>query len=755
MPQRAVIDWDRRLGDPIRRILARLERATMGVDRAVDRATGPGRFNPLHYTGTITTYLVLVIMLTGVYLTMFYQFGFEASYGAVEAVESRWIGRIVRAAHRYASIGAVAMTLIHAWRTFVTDRFRGARWVPWISGIGMTVLLWIGGVTGYWMIWDERSGPLNNALARVLASSRLGLDFLLDMVLTEAAGSGWVFILLLFTVHLAVTGVIAWFYWYHVKRLTRRRFLPPREWLWTTGLALLAVSVLVPVGMLPAYDSSQLVTSIPFDPFFLFLLDPALDWPGVLVWGGALLVLIGALVLPWIMKRRTPLPDIVIHEERCTGCTLCVSDCPYRAIHMEPRPEGRHRQLAVITPSLCVSCGICIGSCPELAMAFGDTPAELLAEQVRSRVENAAELGPTEAVFTCERHILNAGLAWDEPVVSGDELLIITPLPCVGMVHPDLVGVANSAGARGVRFVGCPTDDCANLEGNTWLEQRIERQRLPRLAKEFRGVPVALSWVTPGKRLSESTNRAEGSTQWGRVTVLMTLGLVVLIAATQWNYQPSVPDALIEISLDHRPGAAFEGFDRDVAVPDGPARLEVTVDGELVLDKTYELVDADDQPTSLALEQIAADVGTHDVRVVLHGSDGSIELFNDVVALERGQILNLDYRDRPPSQDAEEGRKIFAASSIGASAGCQICHSIEPDRVLVGPSLFGIADLAGERVAGLDAETYLRMSITDPDAFVVEGFPAGQMLADFSTRLSEDEIDNLVTYLLTLTEDGS
>ena len=748
----APIDWERRLGEGTRRFLARLERATMGADRAVDGVTGPGRFNPLHYTGTITTFLVLVIVLTGVYLTMFYQFGFDASYGAVATVESRWIGRIVRAAHRYASIGAVVMTLIHAWRTFVMDRFRGPRWVPWISGIGMLVLLWIAGVTGYWMIWDVRTGPLNDALVKVLSSSRLGLDFLLDMVVTDAAGSGWAFILILFTVHLLVTGVIVGFYWYHIKRLTRRRFLPPREWVWVTVVALVVISALAPVGMLPAYDASRLVESIPFDPFFLFLLDPALDWPAMLTWGGASLVLVGALLVPWILRRRQALPSIIIDEHRCTGCTLCVSDCPYRAIAMEPRPEGRHRQLAVVSPNLCVSCGICIGSCPELAMAFDEIPAEVLPEQVRSRVERACEMGPTQAAFTCERHVLGTGVPVDEPSPVDDGFLVVTPVPCIGMIHPDLVGVAKAAGANAVRFVGCPPDDCANLEGNTWLAERVSRDRLPRLGKEFADFPVSVSWVTPGRGVMESTvvRRPRLRAPWVGVTILMTMGLLALVAATWWSYRPSGPEALIEISIDHRPGASIEGFDGNTPMPAGPARLEVILDGETVLDASYALVEADEGLASLALEALAAEAGTHVLQVVLHGSDGSAELFNDTVALEPGQVFSLDYRDKPPSQDADEGRKIFTASSIGASAGCQICHSVEPDRVLVGPSLFGIADAAGERVPGLDAEAYLRQSITDPDAYVVDGFPAGQMLADFGTRLRDDEIENLVTYLLTL-----
>ena len=154
-------------------------------------------------------------------------------------------------------------------------------------------------------------------------------------------------------------------------------------------MVLLVVSIVLPIGMLPAFDRTQLVESVPFDPFFLFLLDPALERPAAVTWGAATLVLGVALAVPWLLRRRRPLPPIVIDPVRCTGCTLCVVDCPYRAIEMVPQPEGRHMQLAVIVDDLCVSCGICIGSCPELAMTFGNTPAELLWDELGARVSAA------------------------------------------------------------------------------------------------------------------------------------------------------------------------------------------------------------------------------------------------------------------------------------------------------------------------------------------------------------------------------
>jgi hypothetical protein len=68
--------------------------------------------------------------------------------------------------------------------------------------------------------------------------------------------------------------------------------------------------------------------------------------------------------------------------------------------------------------------------------------------------------------------------------------------------------------------------------------------------------------------------------------------------------------------------------------------------------------------------------------------------------------------------------------------------------ILVGPSLFGLAERAPSRVPGLEADEYIRQSIVDPDAFVVPGFNAGQMVGDWTQVLSGGQIDSLVELLL-------
>lgn len=75
------------------------------------------------------------------------------------------------------------------------------------------------------------------------------------------------------------------------------------------------------------------------------------------------------------------------------------------------------------------------------------------------------------------------------------------------------------------------------------------------------------------------------------------------------------------------------------------------------------------------------------------------------------------------------------------------CHSLTPDHVLVGPSLAGMSERAGERVSGLTATEYLRQSIVTPTAHVVGTFDGDKMPDTYADILSDVQIDALVSYL--------
>jgi mono/diheme cytochrome c family protein len=97
--------------------------------------------------------------------------------------------------------------------------------------------------------------------------------------------------------------------------------------------------------------------------------------------------------------------------------------------------------------------------------------------------------------------------------------------------------------------------------------------------------------------------------------------------------------------------------------------------------------------------------------------------------------------------DAAAGEKVY--NEVAAPA-CGTCHSLETGMDGVGPSLASIGADAGSRVSGVSAEEYLRRSVTDPNADVAEGFAAGVMPANYGAQLSEQQLNDLVAFLLTL-----
>ena len=70
--------------------------------------------------------------------------------------------------------------------------------------------------------------------------------------------------------------------------------------------------------------------------------------------------------------------------------------------------------------------------------------------------------------------------------------------------------------------------------------------------------------------------------------------------------------------------------------------------------------------------------------------------------------------------------------------------------VMAGPTWYAMAATAAERVEGQDATTYLYNSIVHPNDYLVDGYAAGIMLQNYGDTLSDQDVADLVAYLLTL-----
>ncbi|MEW5938421.1 MAG: cytochrome b N-terminal domain-containing protein [Chloroflexota bacterium] len=756
------VDWDSRLSPLPKRALTFAERVSLWLESPIVKFVSDPRFNPLYHTGTITVFLLFVILFTGLYLTMFYPFGFTLSYEAVSNIEANLVGRAIRALHRYASDAAVVAALLHAWRTFFQDRFRGPRWLAWLTGVGMAVVVWVIGVTGYWLIWDSRAQVITQSFFDIFNSFSAGKDFIVKFIATAAPSTDWIFLLIVLLLHLGLSALAALFLWWHFKRMSRAKWFPPRYWMIVVMAALLLAAILVPAGMLPPANPAQFPASTSLDLFFLAYLPTVLKSPA-LVWGAGLAVVALLALLPWL-DRRKKLAPVQLDLARCDGCTLCERDCPYKAIQMIPRADyAAHKFQAEINPSLCVSCGVCLGSCPENALSLGDRPLDPMWQTTLERV---AQDKPARVVFTCERHAQLGGRA--RLLGQNDADALVVPFTCVAMANPKLAEQAVVAGASEVQFIGCPPEDCANREGNLWMQQRLTRERLPRLKPAF-AKKIRMDWLSPldftrafRKPNPEATAYNFSPTKKHArplvaLALILTLALAIQLPLSDWNATLFRADeATLTIILHHRSGLPLKDVplqaDTDPGEA-GPTRLLLTVDGATWLDATYPMTGKGAARAASIFEQFRLPAGEHRITLTMYDrADASLAqvLFDQTIALAPRQILNLKFDDLHIGGDPLEGERIFFEASTGTNAGCRICHSLDPDVVIVGPSLAGVATRAETRVPGLTAEQYLRQSILEPNAFVVPGFPAGQMLQNFGKILAPEQIDNLVAFLLTL-----
>jgi len=100
--------------------------------------------------------------------------------------------------------------------------------------------------------------------------------------------------------------------------------------------------------------------------------------------------------------------------------------------------------------------------------------------------------------------------------------------------------------------------------------------------------------------------------------------------------------------------------------------------------------------------------------------------------------------------DAARGDDIFH-HGVNEAPPCSTCHQVVSGAFgfSLGPNLAGVAERAASRIAGLSAEAYLHQSILEPHAYVVSGY-RDIMYPDFALHLSEQEVADLIAYLVTL-----
>ncbi|RIL07136.1 MAG: hypothetical protein DCC75_10245, partial [Proteobacteria bacterium] len=124
-------------------------------------------YNPLYRSGTLAIALLLILLVMGLYLIFFYSV--SQPYESVAAIQSQiWVGRWVRAVHRYATDVAILAVVFHILQILVQGKIWGPRLLAWLSGVVLLGCLFLSTWTGYVMVWDKHGQLLALAGAEML-----------------------------------------------------------------------------------------------------------------------------------------------------------------------------------------------------------------------------------------------------------------------------------------------------------------------------------------------------------------------------------------------------------------------------------------------------------------------------------------------------------------------------------------------------------------------------------------------------------
>ncbi len=460
--------------------------AAIAVERAdalVDAAFGQ-RLNPMRHLGALGFHFFWICCASGIWVYAGFDTSATGAWESLAAMDrGEWpLGAFARALHRYSADALVAVTALHLVRETARRHYAAFRRFAWLTGLFVVVMMFGAGIGGYWLAWDQLAQWSLTATTEWFDALPVFDGALTRNVIAGEQVSDRLFSLFTF-LHIGLPLAMLGAMWAHVQRVSPARTMPPAALAWGSAATLAALSLAKPLSLMPPADLGLLPARIPLDWFYLFP-HPAMAWlgPGGL-WAAVAAFFAVLAALPW--ATRVPrAPAARVNLESCNGCARCFADCPYDAVVMVPRTDGRHHpRQAKVDPMLCAGCGICTGACPSStpfrrgeALVTGiDMPPAAIGD-LRAELESrtaALEGSPRIVVFGCR---------WGAAAQALEDRSTATiGFLCAAMVPPSFVEYALRAGADGVLVAGCREGDCEFRTGDALLAARLAGTRRPAL----------------------------------------------------------------------------------------------------------------------------------------------------------------------------------------------------------------------------------------------------------------------------------
>lgn len=279
-----------------------------------------------------------------------------------------------------------------------------------------------------------------------------------------------------------------------------------------------------------------------------------------------------------------------------------------------------------------------------------------------------------------------------------DESLLPTPIATYDLTAQASGGSAPTAVSSEAEATAAPTatpQNAAAAQATPTLAATSEPAPTARLSNE----PVTASELLTGSGEITATSELTTVTPPVSTTVSVTPATMVTTTVVITDTEPVTSAATITAVATLRPTSA----------------LTMTLTASEALTTSAPLSASDNLSTTAAVDPVLAGLPAPIVAALAHADP------------EHGQQLTL-------------------------SNACIGCHNVNPAVQMTGPTWHNIANTAATRVPGESAGLYLYHSIIRPNQYVVPGYQPGIMIQTYQDMLSDQDLADIIAYLLTLKE---
>ena len=355
--------------------------------------------------------------------------------------------------------------------------------------------------------------------------------------------------------------------------------------------------------------------------------------------------------------------------------------------------SGYHK-LAIINSAQCTGCGICVGACPTDAIDLkGGYNGEQVFGAVKGALSQEKQNGsPVTVLFASHRDEALGGLPAElnvskekAPVavatVGGEEAarVITAVLPSISAVNIEWIKSLHTAGARDVVLLSHPYDDGVYREDAHWI--------LSRLHSRHALVTKEVHWLetTPGnsKTVLNFLNDLHSSETQAKKSVpelppvkernklipsivSALIGTVLLFGIFALAIPLDIPSGMvsadgsaIRIALDLKGKISVAAIPEGMTLPEGadaekifggehyPVSVVVVLDGETILEETYQPSGVGGNGRISALEFLSIPAGSHQIEMRLKDDENDYRVvYSDTLDLSVGQVVVFSYDDK-------------------------------------------------------------------------------------------------------------